>query len=331
MKTKNKKTKKYDIVTLGGGVRDITFFIEQGKILKAKKGKKWIFDLGNKINLKKVYFSLGGGACNTAVGFAKLGLTTAAIIRIGKDKEGEEIKKDLIKQGVDISFIQEDEKISTGFSFICTHSQERKHIAFLYRGANNYLKIKKADLARIETDWLYTSSLSGKNWQQILEEIRKFIQEKKVKWAWNPGNKQLEKGKLLLKYFKNTEVLILNENEARFLITTITGKRPFSFSLNKLSKTIAQWGAKIIVITQGEKGASVYDSLNKKFYQSKSTGHKPLDTTGAGDAFSSGFIAGLIIYQDIKKALKLGILNSGAVIREIGAQHGLLKKEKIKL
>jgi len=57
---------------------------------------------------------------------------------------------------------------------------------------------------------------------------------------------------------------------------------------------------------------------------------KGINTTGAGDAFGSSFVAGLIKYNDIEQALKLGILNSNSVIMKIGAQEGLLYSKDIK-
>jgi len=77
-------------------------------------------------------------------------------------------------------------------------------------------------------------------------------------------------------------------------------------------------------------GAYIYDG--KQIYFEKASKQKSIDTTGAGDAFNSSFLAGLIIYNnDIKKSLKLAILRSGNVVSNIGAQSGLLTKNQIKL
>lgn len=327
-----KSKTKYDIITIGGAVRDITFFIEQGEILKDKKKKEMLaFELGSKVNIKKVYFSLGGGACNTAVGFANFGLKTASIIRIGQDKEGDEVKKNLMAAEVDTRFIQIDRNVSTGFSFISTLKEKSKHVAFLYRGAAKELKITKNILSNIKTNWVYVSSLTGKNWRNILNNIENFIQTKKIKWAWNPGNIQLEVGhRNLSKYLKLTYVLLLNEAEARMLVGSDKRFAYKKMPIKKLLKILGKWGPKIVAITRGKEGAYVYNGQNGKIYYSKSTGNKPDDTTGAGDAFSSGFISGLILFNDIRKALRLGILNSGSVIKKIGAQNGLLIKKDLR-
>jgi sugar/nucleoside kinase (ribokinase family) len=55
------------------------------------------------------------------------------------------------------------------------------------------------------------------------------------------------------------------------------------------------------------------------------TGVKPISTTGAGDAFGSGVLAGLIKKNDIQYGLKLGIINAESVIRHLGAKDGILR------
>ena len=56
----------------------------------------------------------------------------------------------------------------------------------------------------------------------------------------------------------------------------------------------------------------------------------PVNTTGAGDAFGSGFLAGFInSNSNAKTALHLGMLNATAVIMHNGAQKGLLTKSEL--
>ncbi|MCH7759762.1 hypothetical protein IID20_05415, partial [Patescibacteria group bacterium] len=90
---------KYDIVAIGGAMRDIIFYTDDGLILDNPKDplceKLIAFELGAKIYIKGVYFDSGGGANNAAAGFAKLGLKTAVILRVGQDREGDALIKAL--------------------------------------------------------------------------------------------------------------------------------------------------------------------------------------------------------------------------------------------
>ena len=82
-------------------------------------------------------------------------------------------------------------------------------------------------------------------------------------------------------------------------------------------------------ITGGKRGAWVQE--RKNIYWAKILDKKVVNATGAGDAFGSGFISGMILYNnDLKQALQLGMLNSNSVVTEMGAKHGLLKKPPTK-
>ena len=321
----------YDILTIGGIMRDIIFLTKDGLVINNAKDplrQKLIgFELGAKIYVKKVYFESGGGANNTAVGFSKLGLKTAIICRVGQDKEGSQLIKELKKQKISTRLIQVDKKISTGLSFVLSlKHRKRAHTIFAYRGANDYLNfnISHAELNHIK--WFYISSLSSSNWLNILSKI--FLYSKKgIKIAWNPSTVQLKAGfKKLTRYLKQTQVLILNDDEAKELV--LSEKKAKSLSIKYLLKQISLMGPKIIVITVGENGSFAYDGKN--FYFQKPAPAKVVNTTGAGDSFSAAFISSLFYFpNNIKKALKWGAINSSSVIDKIGAQKGLLNKNGI--
>ena len=55
----------------------------------------------------------------------------------------------------------------------------------------------------------------------------------------------------------------------------------------------------------------------------------PVDRTGAGDSFSSTFTAALGLGMSIPEALSWGPINSMSVVQYVGAQEGLLTREKL--
>ena len=79
-------------------------------------------------------------------------------------------------------------------------------------------------------------------------------------------------------------------------------------------------------MTKGPEGVKVSDG---QYYYSAGIPESGLvDRTGAGDAFSSAFIAGYIEKNDIAHAIQLGTANATSVIQKMGATNGLLKKDK---
>ncbi len=323
---------KYDILTIGGVMRDIIFLTTEGLVVENPKDvlrQRLIgFELGAKIYVKKVYFEPGGGASNTAVGFSKLGLKAAIMGRVGQDREGDQLIKALKMNKINTHLIQVDKKISTGFSFIIGLKQiKRAHSIFAYRGTNDSLifKAKTSDLKNIK--WFYISSVSSPNWQNVLDKAFSFA-KKGVKIAWNPSNVQLKAGfRKLSKHLKQTKVLIINEDEARELV--LSRKKTRNLGIKYLLEEIGTMGPEVVAITVGKKGAYAYDG--EKVYYQRPAPSKVINTTGAGDSFSAAFVASLF-YQpkNIQRALKWGVHNSASVIDQIGAQKGLLTKSQIR-
>ncbi|MGB9609245.1 MAG: carbohydrate kinase family protein [Patescibacteria group bacterium] len=317
----------FDVITIGGALRDFTFYIKEGKLSEGQ----FIFPLDSKIQVQKAYFTNGGGANNVAVGLARFGLKVALISRIGQDFSGQAILKNLKKNKIETKFVQIDPKLHTGVSVIVQKRGQGK-VLFTFRGANEKLEIRNLRLGI--SKWVYVAALTG-NWENILNRIFQPSNTKHsaFKIAWNPGAVQLAAGKKkLAKYLKRTGVLILNRHEAAQLLNQKPLKQlggvKFKDQIRNFLQEIHRLGPRIVAITCGRRGAFVYEG--QKIYYRLTNGSKPKDATGAGDAFSSGFLAGLILFNDIKKALKLGISNSGSVIRVVGAQEGLLDKKILK-
>jgi sugar/nucleoside kinase (ribokinase family) len=121
------------------------------------------------------------------------------------------------------------------------------------------------------------------------------------------------------KFLPRVKVLSLNRDEALEFrkLKDIKG----------LIKYIQRLGPKIVVITDGDKGAYAYDG--SKYYFIKAKPVKALDTVGVGDAFGSALTSALIYGKDIKSALAWGIKNSASCVSKVGAQNGLLTKKQI--
>jgi sugar/nucleoside kinase (ribokinase family) len=328
------KKNVFDVITIGGATRDITFYTKEGKLIANPsdplRQKLLGFEYGAKIGIREAFFTFGGGAANTAVCFSRLGLKVATILRVGNDENGRAVVANLKKNKVETKFVQIDKKAKTGFSFIVTFGPAREHTAFLYRGANDKLQIINYKLQNLKTDWFYVSSLSGEKWREIMNRVVSYCPP--VKLAWNPGARQLAAGLSGLKnYLRKTKILLINKDEAIELVVSLSRYKKMSVSwLNEpknLFRVLYEFGPKILVITDGPKGAYAFDGQN--FYYQKALSEKIVDTTGAGDSFCASFVAGQILYKgDIKKSLKLAAINSAYNLTGIGAQEPLLTRKE---
>lgn len=324
---------KYNVVTIGGAVEDITFYTKEGQIVDNRndilRQRLLAFEYGAKIKIESAHSTFGGGATNVAVAAERLGLRAACICAVGDDERGKQIIKNLVKQNVDTHFIQKVKGKMSGFSFLLV-GPENEHIIFPYRAANDDLMILKNFLKKVDSEWLYITSLSGE-WKKVLKNI--FRHSKKFKIAWNPGVVQLSEGQnTIRRYLRDVDVFNVNEDEATELVVfdkkVMRNRREnarFLSNVKNLLKIIKGYGPQIVVITRGKKGADAYDG--KKFYHLNIRKEaKRVDTTGVGDAFGSSFVCGLKLFDDdIEKAMELGMRNTAFVIGQQGAQNGLIK------
>jgi len=310
--------KKFDTICIGSAMRDV-FILNQD--LKYPHQALNPFDpriIGDKIAVKDVYFDIGGGASNTAATFANLGLKTALLSRVGDDLVGQEVLRVMKKIKVNLDLTTVDKQAETGYSIIFLN-QNRDRTALVFRGAADFKQIKKIPLHKLDAHWLFITTLNGN--LTLLRQIFKTAQQKKIKIAWNPGNAELAYGQQKLKLFlKQAQVVFLNLEEIKTLLKSRARKIERLFDqLFKLSPTT------IWCVTGGKQGAWI--GQTNKILWADILNYKVVNATGAGDAFGSGFVAGLILYHnDLKKAFQLAMLNSNSVVTKMGAKHGLLKK-----
>lgn len=317
--------KQFDVLTIGGATLDLMMYTDECEIIKnphdMMRRKLIGFEYGAKINTDEVMLTYGGGAANTAYNFAKQGLKTAMRVQVANDATGEDVIAYFKKHKVDTTLITTQKDGHTGFSVIINTGTKNEHVAFLYRGANHVMKLRKKDFVGIHPTWLYVTSFTGQHCTYNLDMIHQVVKQKGLNWAWNPGNEQLELGyKKLSKYLHEVTVFNVNKDEA---IELVSGSGTKTDNITTLLKTIYSWGPSIVVITCGPKGAYVFDG--EKQYHTKALPVKGINTTGAGDAFGSTFVTGLIKTKgNIQHALAAAIVNSNFVIQKIGAQAGLL-------
>lgn len=315
---------KYDIVTIGDAFEDV--FVEPDLSVKSDarlaSGKGICFEFGEKIPLNWVKYEIGGSACNTAVGFSRLGLKTAIVTALGDDTPRDKIIERLRDEDVDSSFTNIIPSIKTGFSVIFSIKGERT--IFMHKAIKDYkdFKLKKSVQAR----WFFVAPL-GQNTGEIEKRLVEEVSENGALLAWNPGVIQIEQGASAYRHIlKCCSILIMNRTEAHKFLNFPIHPHPL-----EIMQRLYNLGPKIVVVTDGKNGAKAYDGHT--LYEIAAN-HKVdvVDATGAGDAFAVGFISRLIDCNfkelidstDIKAALSWGIKNSTSVIQHIGGQEGLL-------
>ena len=298
----------FDIITLGSAVEDV-FLITKHKT----KNKNIIFPIGEKILIKEKFTSTGGGGTNTAVAFSRLGFKTGFLGIIGNDEVGHRIYHNLKQEKV--KFIGAIGKES-GFSVILPTKKDRTILVF--KGDNNELKPSQVDTSKLKTKWLYCSSMIGTSFK-TLEATIKYAENNNIKIAFNPSCYQARMGlKKLTNSLEKINVLILNKEES-FLLSKTN-------NINDSLRTLKVFIKDIIVITDGSKGSYAFDGIHK--FSLKPKTKNIVETTGAGDSFASGFIAGMLLNKDISYCMRLGQVLAEQVLQHYGAKNNLPNRSK---
>ena len=257
-----------------------------------------------------------GNAPNAAVSGAVLGLKTALLGHVGEDQPGLDTISSLNERSVDTKFIVQEPGKSTNYSYILWYKNDR---SILRR--NEEFKYTLPDLGT--PSWVYISSI-GSDSLDIYEEIVVFLEKNpSIKLAFQPGSKEIPLGQKLSRVYKRADIYFSNVEEAGIILGVET------LGIRELLKRMKELGPKIVVITDGPRGAHAYDGKSFYFQKPYPDPKEPLERTGAGDAFSSTVVAALALGKTLPEALQWGAINSMSVVQEIGAQKGLLSREKI--
>ncbi len=309
----------YDIISIGSATRDVFIGADDFKSFKSDdyvSGQAMCFSLGSKMEIKKILFTSGGGGTNAAVTFARQGLKTACIGVIGNDLNGQEVVKELERESVDIGYFQKHEDDFTAYSVILVDKGGERTI-LSYKGEGQHFESKKIPFEKLQSKWLFLSSLGGH--YDLLENAVNWAVENGVKIAINPGTKELAHGLEKLKpLLKNFSVVIMNQEEAAGL-TGINIKDE-----KEIFKMMDELISGIFVMTKGPEGVVVSDGKN--IYSAGVPDSPVVERTGAGDAFSSGFVTEYINSGDIAKAIQLATANASSVVTQYGSKGGILKK-----
>lgn len=314
----------YDVITIGAATRDVFLRSRGIRIVRDDSfstGEGECFALGSKIDVEEIVFETGGGATNAAVTFARQGLRTAFLGKIGAaDARGREILTALRGERIATSLVKLDRRKSTAYSVLLLTARGER-TALVYRGASADFHPQDFAWGKVRGQWLYVSSLAGK--LPVLKKIWSHAAKHRMQIAWDPGVGELALGlKRLMPLLRHTSILHVNQEEAARLMGF--GYEQDEASFDKLRQLVGG----VTIVTGGTEGALAghqHDSW-------RSTTHPihVVDTTGAGDAFTSGFVATYIrSHGNIPLSLQFATANSESVIRHIGAKVGILRSRRI--
>ncbi len=321
-----------DITSVGGAAFDVFLRAPHETVLGPSGARFLQFPLGAKVKVESVIQGCGGGAANTSVGFARLGMCARFCGIVGDDQWGKEIQKTLKKEGVltDAAIVVEGEVSSFSIILVDPASGDRTILYSPNVNAHMHKAVFAKDLLRQST-WMFLNHLSDVSCV-ILDDCLELVRKPHgLHFAWNPGGSQIRGGmraSITRELLRETDILFLNAEEA----LTFTAQPPGQERVQAIAQALrdgARAGVKLLCITDGANGAYISDGTTVHF-SPPPRNVQVVDTTGAGDAFAVGVTWGVFSGLDLSDALKAGMLNAASVIGKVGTQAGLLTDTEIR-
>ncbi len=310
-------TKIFDVICIGAALIDIVAQVERHPL---EDDEVFVSDLK---------LLSGGAAANTASACAQLGLNTAFIGKLGfNDEFGNKLIKDFKKIAVSTNLIKYSKEKSTGSAFVALNKQGDRRI-YAHSGAAN--ELSKDDIIEQEiasTKSIFLSSL--RNLKPFCKAA-KIGKKKGIPVILNPGMLIIDQGfKNIEILLENIDILILSQRE--FITLMNINEKEFDNKTNEAKfDKLFKLGIKVVIVTMGKNGATLSTRLNTELIPSIKVSNV-VDTTGAGDAFSAGFIYRFVEnisfnFNALKNNVKIANLVAGNCIKKLGARFGIPKLE----
>lgn len=310
----------FDVVAVGDAILDVFIGVKnQDEFCQWDDKGHLMLHAGAKILVDETAFMLGGNACNVSVGLKRLGIFSSLIAEFGSDEFAEKLKNGLEKEAVDLSLSQTTPDAPSTFSVGIQVGNDRTLFIHHVKREHNFSW-------DFETKWLYLTSL-GEKWEHVYKAAAVYKKATNTKLAFNPGSLQMKTG---VESFKNvlevTDILIINRDEAEMILHGKALVAEEKETEENMLFRIQRMGPKMIVMTDGDNGSYVMDENAKLFYE-KGVKVAVIGKTGAGDGYTSGFLAAIIAEKTVQEAMQWGAVNAMGVIGHIGAQTGLLERK----
>ena len=242
----------------------------------------------------------GGAPANVAVGVARLGSPSAFIGRVGNDPLGQFMQQTLAAENVDTTHMVLDPQHRTSTVVVGLDNGERSFTFMVNPSADQFLQT--CDLPPFQAgEWLHCCSIAlinNPSREATFEAIRR-IKVAGGFFSFDPNLREslwssLEEMKtVVMEAVSLADVLKFSEEELTLLTNTD--------SLDKAFESITtQYPDKLIIVTLGKDGALYHLCSQQQVIAGKAL--QPVDTTGAGDAFVGGLLAGLAQHSDWRES-----------------------------
>ena len=313
----------YDVVAIGNAIVDVlanadaAFLAREGLV----KGQMQLIDEERAKSLYAVMgeaqVTSGGSAANTLVGAAMMGASCRMIAQVAADQLGEVFVHDMHVQGIECPVPPREASVETGRCLILVSEEDGERTMNTFLGAAQFLPPDAIEEAVIASAKVLL--LEGYLWDPL--EPRAAM-KRAIRIARDHGRKValgVSATFCIMNHHADftalldagdVDILFANQEEALALAQT-----------DDVETALAQLAAKVplLVVTHGPEGAVAIE-LGERATVTAEPVDKVVDTTGAGDLFSAGFLAGYVRGRSNADSLRMGAIAAAECIGHMGAR-----------
>jgi sugar/nucleoside kinase (ribokinase family) len=273
------------------------------------------------VTAKWIRMMPGGGAANMPSAVARMGLPVSSFAKVGDDFNGEFIPRELAKLGVDTAGIRVSPRDATAFTFVAVHADGER--TFIHTpGANLTFNLHDLDLERVlDTDLLLyhdlyvLPELDGEPAASLLAEAQRrgvvtFLDED---YGYGP---KLEP---LAAMLPHCDYVIPSFDDLQAIFPDT--------SAEEMAGRLLSLGARTAVLKMGRDGCLIAQGSDR--IRVPTLPANVVDTTGAGDCWDAGFIAGLASGEDVLTAARIGNACAAFCIEAVGGSTGVPRYETV--
>lgn len=282
------------------------------------------YDEGSQEGAYRKHF--GGAPANIAMNTRRLGIRSQIVAAVGKDQLGDFLIQRVRQEGIKPEGI---ERVDSATSMVLLTKSKASPVPVFYRSADYQLVLTEG----LKNTLLQSNVLHFSSWPISMQPARETIEQAlelavrhRILVGFDPNYHPMvwqrgEDGRAYIKsIIGKVDIVKPSEDDAERLFGVDTPR-------NQVQKFL-ELGAKLVIMTLGKEGAIV--SNGDEWLQFPSLATEVEDTTGAGDAFWSGFYSALIKGYSLKESLKLGFAVSAFKLKYTGAVVNLPPLEEIK-
>ena len=271
--------------------------------------------------IEEIRLNSAGTAAGAVMNAAKLGVKTATVACLGADEKGDLILDFYRRLGIDCSFVQRTDKAATSAT-ILTIRPNGERPALHSRGASDHLFVPESEFDAVCDARVLHLGGTGLIAAMDGGQSAKLLSHAKSKGLITtfdliaPGEGTLA---LMTDVLPSVDYFMPSLEEAEFLSGRADPADAASFFMDR--------GAAACIFKMGAKGS--YARNRDGHFRTPAFKIPVSDTTGCGDAYCGGFVAGLIEGLDLEAACRLGAATAALVATGLGSDAGVVNRAQV--